>query len=341
MIGSSTGVSYVLPIRAQSPMVDDEFCEYLRAVSLLAETIVVDGSEPDVFAAHAESWGKNVLHVRPDKNLATPMGKVGGVLTGIRLASFPKTIIADDDIRYDGDGLRSVAEALDTADVVRPQNYFTPLPWHAKWDTGRILLNRMTGGDWPGTLGVARDLLLSAGGYDGTVMFENLELVRTIVAVRGREKLLPHVFVPRRPSTARHFWSQRIRQAYDEFARPGRMAFQLALIPFAVLGVMVVGWSIPLAMAITSVALAEAGRRTNGGSRVFPPVTAWFAPAWLMERSVCVWLAVCSRAMFGGIPYRGTVLRRAANPLRVLRRQLGLAAQSPDLRAPEPRHRSV
>ena len=64
-------------------------------------------------------------------------------------------------------------------------------------------------------------------------MFENLELVRTVVAAGGREATLYDLFVPRRPSTAGHFWSQRVRQAYDEIARPGRMAVQLALLPIA------------------------------------------------------------------------------------------------------------
>jgi hypothetical protein len=42
----------------------------------------------------------------------------------------------------------------------------------------RTLLNRASGGDWPGTLGVRRSALQRTGGYDGSAMFENLELVR-------------------------------------------------------------------------------------------------------------------------------------------------------------------
>src|SRR5215217_4010099 len=114
------------------------------------------------------------------------MGKVGGVLTGVRLASHECLVVADDDVRYDADSLARVVEGLRGADVVRPQNYFTPLPWHARWDTARMLLNRMTGGDWPGTLGVRRSVLRATNGYDGRVMFENLELVRTVLAAGGR-----------------------------------------------------------------------------------------------------------------------------------------------------------
>ena len=102
-------------------------------------------------------------------------------------------------MRYDERTLAAVVAALETADVVRPQNYFEPLPWHACWDTGRMLLNRVTGGDWPGTLGVRRSALVATGGYDGRAMFENLELVRTIVAAGGREATLFDVFVREAP----------------------------------------------------------------------------------------------------------------------------------------------
>src|SRR5438309_559559 len=66
-----------------------------------AEVIVVDGSAPSVFAAHARAWSDVARHVSPAPDLATPMGKVGGVLTGVRLASNERLIIADDDVRYD------------------------------------------------------------------------------------------------------------------------------------------------------------------------------------------------------------------------------------------------
>ncbi len=93
-------------------------------------------------------------------------------------------------MRYDDKSLAQTVAALATADVVRPQNYFEPLPWHARWDSGRMLLNRISGGDWPGTLGVRRSRLQATGGYDGSVMFENLELVRTVLASGGRECVL-------------------------------------------------------------------------------------------------------------------------------------------------------
>ncbi len=319
---ASDAITYVLPIRCVAPESSGELTSYLQWLSPLAEVIVVDGSAPSIYAIHAAAWGDLVRHVPPAPDLATPMGKVGGVLTGVRLASHERVVIADDDVRYDAPALRRMARALDAADVVRPQNYFVPLPWHARWDTGRMLLNRVWGGDWPGTLGVRGGILLAAGGYDGRALFENLELVRTVLAAGGSEAVPLDLFVARRPSTARHFLSQRVRQAYDELARPGRLAVQLALLPLAALGVVTIGWPVLAAAAVTIAGAAEVGRRRAGGTAVFPASASLLAPAWVAERAICSWLAVGARVLLGGVPYRGTRLRHAATPMRVLRARL-------------------
>jgi hypothetical protein len=283
------------------------------------ELIVVDGSSPDVFRMHSQALAGFARHVTPDANLATPMGKVGGVLTGVRLASHERMIIADDDVRYDETSLSEVREQLLTADVVRPQNFFDPLPFHAIWDTGRILLNRVSGGDWPGTLGVRRSALRRTDGYDGNAMFENLELVRTVIASGGTEVVRQDIYVMRRPSSARHFWSQRVRQAYDEIARPARLAWQLAILPLSVLAAFKSMWVFfPVAVAAIVVA-AEVGRRREFGAAFFPVSASILAPAWILERAICSWLAVGARVFLGGVPYRGRVLRHAATPMHELR----------------------
>ena len=327
-------ISYILPLRSSTSQVASDLTDYLRAIAAQAEVIVVDGSAPEVFAAHALAWQSIVRHVAPDPALATPMGKVGGVLTGLRLASHERVIIADDDVRYDASTLRRVAAALEGADVVRPQNYFLPMPWHAAWDTGRALLNRTSGGDWPGTLAVRRSVLARTGGYDGRAMFENLELVRTVLAAGGRETVLLDAYVARRPSTVRHFWSQRVRQAYDELARPKRLALQLAVLPMTVAVAMTAGWLGVAAEAMLVAGIAEVGRRRAGGARIFPVRASLLAPVWLAERALCSWLAIGARLFLGGVPYRGTVLRHAATPMRVLRARH--AVHSPALPHPEP-----
>jgi hypothetical protein len=332
-------ITYIMPLRSAVSVAGGELDVYLRWLATRAEVVVVDGSAPGVYARHAAAWGDVVRHVVPAADLVTPMGKVGGVLTGVRIARHERLVIADDDVRYDADALARVANALDGADVVRPQNYFEPLPWHARWDSARTLLNRVAGGDWPGTLGVRRSALRRTGGYDGTAMFENLELVRTVVAAGGREVLLLDAFVARRPSSARHFWSQRVRQAYDELARPWRLVAQLAVLPIALLAGATLGWPAITVGALALVGVAEIGRRHGGATRVFPASIALFAPVWVAERAVGSWLAIASRVVYGGVRYRGTVLRHAATPMRVLRARHATA--SPSAPRPTARRRSA
>ena len=320
------GVSYVLPLKTSVPLVTREFSDYLAWLApKVSEVILVDASSPDLFAIHQASWGNGINHVPPATDLATPMGKVGNVLTGVRLARFDRLIIADDDVRYDAASLAQVGSALSDADIVRPQNYFDPLPWHARWDTGRMLLNRATGGDWPGTIGVRLGILRATGGYDGRALFENLELVRTVLAAGGKERVLLGTYVLRRPSTTSHFWSQRIRQAYDEIARPMRLVTQLAILPAVVTLAFTGHWIILAVLIAGVVALAEIGRWRAGGRRFFPVTGSLFAPMWVAERAVCSWIAVASRVFLGGVPYRGTILRHAATPLRELQARCGNA----------------
>jgi hypothetical protein len=285
------------------------------------EVVVVDGSPESLFAEHARRWRPAVRHLRPHADLRFVSGKVNGVVTGVREASRERLIVADDDVRYDEGALRRMERLLGDAEVVCPQNHFDPLPWHAVWDTGRTLIARAASHDMPGTLGVRRRPFLAMGGYDGDVLFENLELIRTARAAGGRVAAARDLYVRRLPPTAAHFWSQRVRQAYDEFARPARMALALAVVP-AVARSRRPGRT-AAALAALSVAVAETGRRRAGGRRVFPARASVAAPAWVAERAVCAWLAVGLRVLRGGVPYGGAVMRRAATPSRELRRARG------------------
>jgi hypothetical protein len=318
-MANSETLSYVLPIRLNSPARAD-LIDYVRWLAPRVELIIVDGSEPAVFDANATAWRCGAAHLAPDFDVRTlTNGKVAGVITGVRRASHERIVIADEDVRYDQDALNALADELGRADVVRPQNYFDPTPWHARLDTARTLLNRVSGGDWPGTLGVRRSVLLATNGYDGDVLFENLELIRTIVAAGGTEARPLDLYVRRRPPSTEHFWSQRVRQAYDEFARPLRLAVWLAVLPAAAGAVLTSRWRTLAVTTLTVVLAAEAGRRRAGGARVFPASASLAAPLWVVERGVCAWIAVAARIFLGGVPYRGRIVHRAATPMRELR----------------------
>lgn len=317
--------TYVLPYRSADPELDHELVDYLRRlVPEVDQVIVVDGSDPGCFARHARAVPLGVEVVPPDR--PTPMGKVGGVLTGVRRARHDRVVLADDDVRYTTGQLERLVDLLDNAEVVRLANAFDPLPWHARLDTGRMLVNRATGGDWPGTLGVRRHALLAAGGYRGDVLFENLELVRTLRAAGGREVLAQDLIVTRRPPTTAHYLGQRVRQAYDELARPARLAWQLALAPAALVSVGRHRWRALLAGVGVTIAVAELGRRRDGGRDRFPASSSLLAPLWFAERAVCSWVAVGAR-LRGGVRYRDGRLRTAASSERALARRLGRGPQ--------------
>jgi len=325
---SGISLSYVLPLRARPGDDIDELASYLAELADLAEVIVVDSSPAPAFERLGAALDPRVRQLEPDADLDFRMGKVNGVITGVRHARHDVVVIADDDVRYDSDALRAVAARLRSAHLVAPQNYFAPLPWHAAWDTGRTLLNRvLTGdrwfaaGDFPGTVAVRKGFFLEIDAYDGDVIFENLELMRTVRAAGGTVDVALGLYVRRLPPRARQFASQRVRQAYDDFAIPARLAAFLSILPaVSALAVSGRGRAI-IAAATATVAVAELGRRRAGGSEVYPLRGSLLAPAWVSERAICAWLAVGQRLLRGGTAYRGGVIKRTATPAAVLERR--------------------
>lgn len=307
---------YVLPLRWDDDEDDaaaPELGEYLAWLASRVDVTVVDGSPPSLLAAHRRAWPARVI----PPCVAGCNGKARGAMTGILVARHPRIVIADDDVRYDQSALDAILAALERADLVRPQNVWMSRPWHARWDTGRTLLNRAFGGDFSGTVGVRAER--ARPGYDTDVLFENLELERTVRARGGRVVVARGLYVGRRPATGHRFGEQRVRQAYDSFAQPGRLLVELGLAPLAV----TLARRHPIGLAVAAaaiVAAAEMGRRRAGGARVFGATDALWALPWAAERAITSWVAVWWR-LRGGVPYRGTTLRRAASSVRRLRKK--------------------
>ncbi len=70
-------------------------------------------------------------------------------------------------------------------------------------------------------------------------------------------------------------------------------------------------------------------------ARRFPPARSLLAPLWVVERGVCIWLALLQRLRHGGVRYGDVVIPTAAHSLRTLRRRArdgGSAAGSCDVR---------
>ncbi|HXS33888.1 MAG TPA: hypothetical protein VN758_08975 [Solirubrobacterales bacterium] len=334
-LAAVSGIAYVLPLRWRQPGPIGELADYLRGIAgEVEEILVVDGSPEPLYSRHEESLRGVAWHLPPHPDLHFEMGKVNGVVTGLRECSCERVVLADDDVRYEPAALRRVAGLLDRADLVRPQNYFDELPWHARWDTARTLLNRVfTGdpefpvGDFPGTLAVSRSAFLAADGYDGDALFENLELMRTICAAGGKVLTPLDLYVARRPPSVAHFRSQRVRQAYDDFAIPARIGFFLAALPLGLAEAAAIPHRSAArrnlgAAALALILAAEGGRRRAGGADRFPASSSLLAPVWVAERSLCAWLALAAR-LRGGVRYGEVRLRHSATFPRVLRRRYG------------------
>ncbi|NUP35112.1 MAG: hypothetical protein HOU01_25885, partial [Streptomycetaceae bacterium] len=164
---------------------------------------------------------------------------------------------------------------------------------------------------------VGRSTVLDIGGWSAEVLFENLELWRAVEAAGHTALSVPHVRVAREAPSVRQFWSQRVRQAYDDLAQPGRLVVELAILPVAALaarrGPEALG-----SFGAACVLVAVHGRRRLGTERVPPSVPLW-APVWVLERGVCTWLALACR-LRGGVRYHGSRVRVAAHSAAWLRR---------------------
>jgi hypothetical protein len=199
---------------------------------------------------------------------------------------------------------------------VRPQNYFCPRPWHAVIDGARSLINRALDGDWPGTLAFRKSAL--PNGYNSDVLFENLELVRTIRWGGGRELVARDIFVARRPPTTRKFWEQRVRQAYDELARPTRFIVALSVLPILAIAMTRRKFGVVATLALLPAIVAGAGWARGSAHRYFSWLSIASAPLWLLERACSSWLAVFARVLLGGVPYGDTIITTAATPSKDL-----------------------
>lgn len=299
----------------------EEMARYLEGLRhAVEEVLVVDGSAGPVRRQHERAWGRSAHLIAPGGLAGVGSnGKVVGALTGIQAARHEWVVLADDDVRHTPETIARLVGDLQHADLVRPVNVFDSWPWHARWDGARTLLNVVLASDWPGTFALRRSTVLACGGWSAEVLFENLELWRTVEAAGGRAVSRTDVVVWRTPPSVSQFWSQRVRQAYDDLSQPGRLVAELAIVPTVVVaarrrpGVL---WGLAGAVVL----VAAHGRRRVGARHVPPSVPLW-APVWLLERGVCVWLALGHRAR-DGIEYHGHRLRVAAHSADELRRRL-------------------
>lgn len=310
--------TYLLPIRRVRASADEmaDFAAYFRLLaSAGCEVLVVDGSPAEVFDEHDRAWRAHARHVKVDPQYRYLNGKVNGIHTGVDLATCERIVVGDDDIRYTAANIDRMCRLLDQHEMVRPQNYLSPLPWWARMEAARMLLNRaiLRTGDYPGTCGFRRSTMLRVGHYDGDVLFDNEEIVRHF-ALRGADICNAlDFFILKRPPRLSKWWEQRPRQAYEDFVMRAKTAFFLALLPVGLALAVLAGAKAAAIyagiVAACSILLALRGRRA-GGQRFFPAWLSLYAPLWMLERSLSVYWALYWRVVHGGYPFGDRLLSK-------------------------------
>jgi hypothetical protein len=314
-----TPCTYLLPIRRTrfSATEAAEFAEYFRVLHGAGwDVLVVDGSPPPVFEQNHQAWSAICRHEPVDRCFGYLNDKVNGIHTGVDLATTEKIILADDDIRYSPSQIDRVCELLDNFDVVRPQNFLRPLPWWARMEAARMLINRATlrTADYPGTCAFRRSTMLRVGHYDGDVLFDNEEIIRHFAREGAAINYATNLFVQKAPPRFQKWIEQRPRQAYEDFGLRIKTGIFLCLPLLAVFVGCVAGWKgffiYLLALSLIAVALAAAGRLRGTAGRYFPWSICLFAPLWIVERTLSTYWALYWHFAHGGYPFGDKVLSR-------------------------------
>jgi hypothetical protein len=316
--GNVERCTYLLTIR-RARFDEDEargFRDYFRLLAGAGcQVLVVDGSPSDVFAAHGEAWRGACVHEPVDPQYKYLNGKVNGIHTGVALAAHERIILADDDIRYTPEDVRRMVGLLDSFEMVRPQNYLSPLPLWARTEAARMLINRawIAEGDYPGTLGVRRGAMRRLGHYDGDVLFDNEEIVRHFRAHGAHIAYARDFFILKRPPSFRKWIEQRPRQAYEDFVMRAKTAFFAAMLPALVILWAAAGWRWALAAGAAvacGAAMLAARGLGDGAARFFPARVCLYAPLWVAERVLSTYWAFYWRVAHGGYPFGDKLLSK-------------------------------
>lgn len=311
--------TYLLPIRRANFSVAEasELAVYFGSlIAASCDVLVVDGSSASVFQQNDEIWRAVCRHEKVDHSFGYLNDKVNGIHTGVRLAATEKIILGDDDIRYSAAEIDRLRELLDKFEIVRPQNYFAPLPWWGRMEAARMLINRATLriADYPGTCAFLRTTMLRVGHYDGDVLFDNEEMIRHFAREGASINYASDLFVRKRPPSFQKWMEQRPRQAYEDFELRAKTALFLSLPAFAIWIALATGWKSLLVylmcLSFGAVLLAGIGRSRGIASKYFPISICFFAPLWIFERSLSTYWALYWHFTRGGYPFGDKILSK-------------------------------
>jgi len=298
--------SYLVALDDESSSIDDlrELAAYLSNLVISNfDVIVVDASSPPAVDRNCRvlRWVSRYFAAAPQQR--------DPVRSAIGLAACEKVIVAGRHVRYTDEALDELSRLLDLHEVVEPQDYIDPLPWWGAIETGRILVHRS---------------LTPLADHGSTFAFRKCAIrgLRTIepstpaddcvrrLASQGAEVFSAlEVFVRRIPPALSEWARTRRCQADEDLYVPAKAALFFVLLPIAIILGLVSGLRFAAgyagAIAFTSFALAVRGR--IGAATFFPWRTCLYAPLWVLERSISVYLALFWKVIGAGEPRRVAV----------------------------------
>lgn len=272
-----------------------ELSRYLASVGVAGfDVVVVDDAPPHVIERNRRvlRWVARYVPVRRQHRAAA--GEVDPVRAAIDQAACDKVIVADHRVRYAPESLNDLCALLDLHEVVEPQDYLDPLPWWSGVDAGRMLVHRGIDPlpDRGSTFGFRKSSVCGLRGIDGALPMS--DHVRRLASQGAEVFSATELFVRRLPSTLDEWMHERPAEAEADFALPAKTIFFFSLLPILAVLLLLGGSRVAAgyagAIAIGSLALAFRGRA--GAAHVFPLRACFYAPLWVVERSVSVYWAL-------------------------------------------------
>ncbi|HEX8411993.1 MAG TPA: hypothetical protein VF883_24300 [Thermoanaerobaculia bacterium] len=297
---SERRASYVVLVQNATASASElrELATYLSSLSVAdCDVVILDPSSRMQFELNSRilRWVGRHVPVRGEQR---GEHRADGGIDIVRAASAhavcEKVIVAAEDIRYTPEAIGQLCDLLDLHEVVEPQDYLDPMPWWGGIDAGRILLHRgiEPQPDHGATFGFRRGALRALRALGPATSAETQ--ARRLAAVGAEVYPAADVFVRREPGALSEWVSARPRLAGDDFTLPVKTVFFFSLVPLlfvlALLGGVKLAGSYASVIAFASVVLAVRGRA--GAAPFFPMRACFFAPLWVLERSVSVYWAL-------------------------------------------------
>jgi hypothetical protein len=156
--------------------------------------------------------------------------------------------------------------------------------------------------------------MLNIGHYDGDVLFDNEEIIRHFAYHGCTIAFANDLFVEKRSPLFRKWIEQRPRQAYEDFGLRSKTALFLILIPLLFLaGLFYGGKGVGVYLATVSFlsfSLALRGRLRGRAAEFFPLQCCFFAPLWILERTLSTYAALYWYFRRGGYPFGDRLLTK-------------------------------